>query len=353
MSGIFAKFIIAIIGSWFFYYVFCRFSVIFDLCTNKVILLCVAFFLSLFCTFTILYRLDSKTIAIIWTFSSWIYVLWFILFILLLFEQIISIWFKLNPWIVLSLILIILWFWILFSLKTKVTYLEIQSDKIEKDTKILLVSDIHSDYIFSKYHIDTIQNYIREYDVDFVLIAWDMLNKPNLDYVYNYSSFKSEKYPPIFAVIWNHDVMWNKNIIEKIQDISGIKLLNNESIELNWIQIVWVIDKSIWWKKTLDDVLYETNMNTWDTMFTIFATHQPIAMEKLENYPIDLEVAWHTHRGQFLGLRKIVEMLNDYWYWKYEYNWKTAFVTQGIWTRWLPFRLGTQSEIVIIDLKKN
>jgi hypothetical protein len=44
--------------------------------------------------------------------------------------------------------------------------------------------------------------------------------------------------------------------------------------------------------------------------------------------------------------------MNDYWYWKYEHNWKTAFVTQWIWTWWLPFRFWTQSEMVSINLKK-
>jgi predicted MPP superfamily phosphohydrolase len=27
-------------------------------------------------------------------------------------------------------------------------------------------------------------------------------------------------------------------------------------------------------------------------------THQPIDLDKLKDYPIDLEVAGHTHRGQ-------------------------------------------------------
>jgi predicted MPP superfamily phosphohydrolase len=81
-------------------------------------------------------------------------------------------------------------------------------------------------------------------------------------------------------------------------------------------------------------------------------THQPIALEKLRDFPIDLELAWHTHRGQFYWMRKIVEWMNDYAYWEYKLWNRAAFVSQWIWTRWLPFRLWTQSEMVIINLKK-
>jgi predicted MPP superfamily phosphohydrolase len=81
-------------------------------------------------------------------------------------------------------------------------------------------------------------------------------------------------------------------------------------------------------------------------------THQPINLEKLENYPIDLEVAWHTHRGQFYWIMEISRIVNDYLYWEYKLWDRTAFVTQWIWTWWLPFRLWTQSEMVLINLIK-
>jgi predicted MPP superfamily phosphohydrolase len=49
-------------------------------------------------------------------------------------------------------------------------------------------------------------------------------------------------------------------------------------------------------------------------------------------------------------MHKIVDWVNDYGYWPYYHNDKIAFVSQGIGTRGLPFRLGTQSEIVLITL---
>ena len=212
-----------------------------------------------------------------------------------------------------------------------------------------MISFIH--HIYKDFHITKIKKIIESEKPDFVLIAWDMMNKWNQDYP-KYFSILQNINTPIFSVMWNHDMLWDHETIKEISKNSSIKLLMNETIKLTWFQIIWITDKSIRWKRTLQENLEESNIDKNPNNFTILITHQPISLEKLENYPIDLEVAGHTHHGQIFWLRKLTEIVNDYWYWKYEENWKTAIVTQWIWTRWLPFRFWTQSEMVIINLKK-
>jgi predicted MPP superfamily phosphohydrolase len=178
------------------------------------------------------------------------------------------------------------------------------------------------------------------------------MNRPNTNYTSYFSELKSEKFPPIYAVMGNHDVMWNTEIVKDISNKSSIKFLNNESIEINWIQLIWIIDKSLWWNLNINEIMDWVDLNNDSDLFSILLTHQPIWLEKLKNYPIDLEIAWHTHRGQFYWMRKVVEWMNDYAYWEYKLWDRTAFVTQWIWTWGLPFRLWTQSEMVIINLIK-
>ena len=335
---------------WIFYYFIFRILKIFNLHLANRLILIISIVLSLTILLTIMYHGKSKFIDIIWTFSSWIFVLCFFVAMVLVCEQIIWIRYKINPRIIVWFILMVLWIWAYFSLKTKVVTYEINTNKINKDTKILLVSDIHVDYVYKQFHIKKIQKMIKIEKPDIVLIAWDMMNKWNEWYT-NFFSIIQDNDTPIYAVMWNHDIMFNKKSIDQIPEKSAIKLLKNESTEYNWIQIIWLTDKSIWWKSTLQENLDKCNINN-DNKFWILITHQPISLKKLENYPIDLEVAGHTHHGQIFWMRKLTEVVNDYWYWKYEEKWKTAIITQWIWTRWLPFRLGTQSEMVIINLKK-
>ena len=334
-----------------FFYVIRRFFVIFGN-NSKIIPLIIAIILAIIVMWTFMYQWDSKILDIIWTISSRIFVLWFLLMIILWIENIISIRYKVNPRIIVWIIIIILWLWTYFALHTKITNLTIETDKIEKDTKILLVSDIHTEHITSTYHINKILKTIKTEKPDFVIIAWDLVNKPNNWYINYFSIFKTIKNTPIFAVMWNHDVMWNTEIIKKIPNISDIKLLNNESVEIYWIQLIWLTDKSLWGDQTIKDIMDNTNLNKDSGLFSILITHQPISLEKLNDYPIDLEIAWHTHQGQFYWIRKVVKWMNDYAYWEYKLWDRTAFVTQWIWTWWLPFRLWTQSEMVVINLIK-
>lgn len=344
-----ANILISILNSWILYYILNRIFTIFNLNTHKLILLIIAIILWFVIISTIMYQWDNKIIDIIWTFSSWIFVLSFLFAIVLVLEQIIWKRYKINPRIILWVVVIILWIWVFYSLKTKIISYDITTNKIEKDTKILLVSDFHTDNIYKEFHVKKLEKFIELEKPDIVLIAWDMMNKANPEYP-KYFSILENINTPIFAVMWNHDMLWNHKVIKEIPKNSWITLLNNETAELNWIQIIWLTDKSIRWETILAENLEECNIKS-NNEFTILITHQPISLKKLKDYPIDLEVAGHTHHGQIFWLRKLTEIVNDYWYWKFEENWKTAIVTQGIWTRWLPFRLGTQSEIVIIKLK--
>lgn len=335
-----------------FYYVIRRFFIIFG-GSSKLIPLIIAIILACYVIFTFMYQWNNKILDILSTISSRIFVLCFILFIILLIEHSISIWYKINPRITLWVIAVILATWVYLSLHTKITNLNIQSDKIQKDTKILLVSDIHVENITQDFHVKEIIKTIEQEKPDLVIIAWDLMNKPNDSYVDYFSAFKSVKDTPIFAVKWNHDVMWNGTIVNEIPKKSGIIFLNNSSTKndsLN-IQIAGLTDKSTWWDRTINEIIDQVEFDNND-LFTILITHQPIKLEKLEDYPIDLEVAWHTHRGQFYGIMELSRLANEYFYGEYKLWDRTAFVTQWIWTWGLPFRLWTQSEMVLINLKK-
>ena len=335
-----------------FYYVIWRFFIIFWN-NSKIIPIIIAVLITIITMWTFMYQWNSKYLDMIWTFSTRILVSWFLLMIILLIESIISTRYKINPRIIVWFIIVFFWLWAYFSLHTKITNLNIQSDKIHKDAKILLVSDIHVENLTSTFNLNKIKKTIESEKPDFVIIAWDLMNKPNNYYVDYFSVLKSIKDTPIFAVIWNHDVMGNSSIVKDIPKNSDIIFLNNavtKNDSLN-IQIAGIIDKSIWYK-SLDEIMDELDFDNSKDWFTILVTHQPIWLEKLENYPVDLEVAWHTHRGQFFWIMELSRLANDYLYWEYKYWDRTAFVTQWIWTWWLPFRLWTQSEMVLINLKK-
>jgi predicted MPP superfamily phosphohydrolase len=101
------------------------------------------------------------------------------------------------------------------------------------------------------------------------------MNKANTGYIQYFSDLNFDNNPPIFAVMGNHDVMWNTEIVKNIPDKSGIKFLNNESIEVNGIQLIGIVDKSLWWSQNVNEIINRINLDKDSDLFSILVTHQP------------------------------------------------------------------------------
>jgi len=332
-----------------FFYDIWRIFRIFNNQLSHRIILGIAFILASIVCISLLWWNQSniQRIDILQTLASRLLVGAFLLMFWLAITHLISHRYKISPFIICWCIGIIRGIGTILALKTTITNLTITSEKIQEEKKILVVSDIHVDFILSEIHLKKIKNTIKEEKPDFVLLLGDLFNKAHPWYEKFYEIFKDET-TPMFAVVGNHDIMWDKELIYQIPNLSPINILTNEATEIDGINLVGIMDKSNRnqpLEKLLDNISLPNN-----NQFTIFMTHQPITRDKIEKYPFDLELAWHTHRGQFYGMRKVVELVNGYGYGEYHYKDKIAFVTQGIGTWGLPFRLGTRSEIVMLHL---
>ncbi|MDR0833132.1 MAG: metallophosphoesterase [Candidatus Symbiothrix sp.] len=86
---------------------------------------------------------------------------------------------------------------------------------------------------------------------------------------------------------------------------------------------------------------------------TILLDHEPYNLEETEAAGIDLQFSGHTHHGQIFPFNKLVEHLFEVAY-GYKQKGKTGvYVTSGIGLWGPPFRIGTQSEIVVVKLVIN
>jgi len=349
ISRIIFLIIAVIIMLWIFWIIIWRWSVVFGISIKpKVIFLYSIIMLVIMITSVLISNLPWKGFEIIWTILlRIIYATWIIVPLLIL-RDIISIWYKIPAIFMLILSAIWLWFGIYKWTTIKITPLTISNNNITKNYKIVFISDIHADIIHNTRYIQSIVNHIKKIQPDFVLIWGDLMNTAESSYVDAFLPFNQLKIP-IYATLWNHDHMWNSGAVLEIFKKTNIIALRNQSIEISGLQIVWIDDKSYRWDKKLTDILNDSKINN-NGEFTILISHQPQKLSKLDWYPINLELAWHTHNGQFIPFTWMIGLFNDYTYWKYNYNNMTAFVSQWIGSRWAPIRIWTQSELVLIDL---
>ena len=79
--------------------------------------------------------------------------------------------------------------------------------------------------------------------------------------------------------------------------------------------------------------------------------HQPYDLAQTDALKVDLQISGHTHRGQVWPLSwltdKMYEQSHGYRKWSYSHIW----VSSGLSLWGPPFRIGTKSDLAVIDLK--
>lgn len=299
---------------------------------------------------SILFSLTSWTgIEILWLLLLRIIYISWIIVPLVVIRDIMSIWYKIPSFIIIGILLLYIVFGIYKGITIKFTPLFISSDLVKEEHKIVFISDLHVESIHNSRYIQRIVNHIKSIQPDIVLLGGDLMNTAKEKYIDAFLPFDQLQIP-IYAVLGNHDYMGSNSAIAQIFEKTKIKLLRNQSIKINELQIVWIDDKSRWEDKKLSEILEKSSITN-SNEYTILLSHQPQDLAKLNGFPINLELAGHTHNGQFIPINRIVKAFNDYTYGEYRLDKMTAFVSQGIGSWWAPIRIGTQSELVIIDLK--
>ena len=97
----------------------------------------------------------------------------------------------------------------------------------------------------------------------------------------------------------------------------------------------------------MEDLLASTDR----TQPVIVLDHQPYNLSEVNSLGVDLQISGHTHHGQLWPLNlvtdHIFEQSHGYRKWSHSHIW----VSSGLSLWGPPFRIGTDSDIAIIDLK--
>ena len=217
--------------------------------------------------------------------------------------------------------------------------------------KIVLVSDMHYGDIYTSEDAKKLVDTINTLSWEIVLIPWDLFDGPKIDYARVAREFVQIRAP--YGVIFtngNHEEYSNTSWILKAIEGAGITILNDKKIVLGGMIFAWVsyhdTETPIGFTRSLDSLALEIGKPT------ILLKHKPTLHTILRDYPIDLVVSGHTHRGQMWPFSLITDLM----YGKYVYGLSvdgnmSSITTSGAGTWWPPQRLGTQSEIVVITIR--
>lgn len=240
----------------------------------------------------------------------------------------------------------------------------------EKKLKIVLIADTHFGYSVGYKMAEKMVNRINKENPDIVLIAgdifdnsYDSLDKP--DRISKAFKNIKSKYGT-YAVFGNHDVKeklfagfsigstkkaFRDDRMSNMLEDANIKILDDKVEQVEDFYIVGRKDYSKAGDGTknrlsLNKLLSEVDQNK----FVIVLEHEPRDLKEISKNKIDLHVAGHTHAGQFFPLTLGTAIIWDNNYGYKKYNDMNSIVTSGIGVYGPNMRVGTDSEVVVINV---
>lgn len=246
---------------------------------------------------------------------------------------------------------------------TGYTTYNLASSKINRDLKIIVMSDFHiGGPGITRERLAQVVEEINEMNPDLIFLAGDILDN-------TYRPFEKQKYSEIFAklkpkigtfaVLGNHEYYGEgeDKAIEVMSNGSGIKFLRDEVLRLPKVNVALIGRDDGGHRKQnpriapLEKLLAQTEAND----FKLVIIHRPAQRgDNLDKFTggADLVVSGHTHHGQFFPISLITRRMY-YNSWGLLKHKNTDMITTAGFGLWGPaVRLGSYPEVAVVNIKK-
>lgn len=216
--------------------------------------------------------------------------------------------------------------------------------------KIVAVSDIHLGNGTGKAALKQYVKMINEQNPDMILIGGDLIDNSVVPlYAENMAEELSKLRAPlgIYMVPGNHEYI--SGIKESIRFIENtpITLLRDSVLTLpNGMQVIGRDDRSNKSRRSLQDLMKEVEKDK----PILLLDHQPYGLTESEAAGIDLQFSGHTHRGQVWPMSLVTDYLYEQSHGYRQWGNSHIYVSSGLSLWGPPFRIGTESEMVVFQL---
>ena len=232
-----------------------------------------------------------------------------------------------------------------------VRHTTIEVEKQGEPLRIVLASDFHLGILSGKNHLQRFVDLTNEQQPDIVLLAGDLVDddpKWFVDHEMDQIMSELKTTHGVYGVLGNHEYYGGKiDLLVEEMTSANVTMLLDESVEVgNNIIITGQEDLTNKNRASLESLKPAD-----DSKFWIVMNHTPNDLETPAKQQVDLHVSGHTHRGQMWPNNFITERMYEL---DYGYKLKDSMHTLvssgfGFWGP--PTRIGSQSEIWVIDVE--
>lgn len=219
-----------------------------------------------------------------------------------------------------------------------------------KGRKIVFVSDVH---LGNVHHVKFAEKVVRKITAlkpEVVFIGGDMFDGGACDPDALVAPFRDLHAPKgVYFISGNHE-FYVRNFETAFEAIrkTGIRILNNEKIEIDGVEIVGVDYRDVHKKEEFAAVLAKIGVDR--NKVSILLKHEPDNLPVAEAAGISMGFFGHTHQGQIFPLNLITrQMYKGFDYGLKQHGTMKVYTSSGVGTWGPPLRLGTRSEIVLVE----
>lgn len=233
-----------------------------------------------------------------------------------------------------------------------VRYISLTTEQpMPKPLRIAMASDLHLGRLVGHRELQGLKTIVTQQKADVLLMPGDILDDDThyydkLHMQPTMQALVSALPLGVYASLGNHDMYGHEAAIRQALQASGVRVLGDEQVNVN---------EQFWLVSRLDNhARYRQDtaklMPSLIDKPVILLDHEPTDIDKNVLLPIDLQLSGHTHNGQIFPANVIVKLFNKVSYGHARFNQTNVIVSSGYGFWGVPFRLGSQSEVWIIDL---
>ncbi len=210
----------------------------------------------------------------------------------------------------------------------------------------VLVTDIHLGHISGPRFLRKIIGRLRQLQPDIVFLSGDLFDGTTIGLDRLVADWRNYS-PPlgIFYVTGNHDEFAERTIYLQAVEKTGVRVLNNEKVTLDGMQLIGVHDSEGGHPDVLREILRRARIDP--AQPSILLSHQPRNLPIADAAGISLQLSGHTHQGQYWPWNLVVARVwGRFGYGLHQLGRLWVYTSSGAGTWGPPLRLGTRSEVV-------
>lgn len=286
--------------------------------------------------------------------TSWLVFTLYMFAALLLTDLIHWIWpaFQYGVWWALVVTVVVLECGYINYRRPRIERLTIETEKPVEGgrMRIVAISDVHLGRGTTRSDLARYVDMINAQEPDMVVIVGDLIDNSIVPVEAADMCREFERVEARYGIYMsagNHEYISGIEACRRYLATTPVQLLTDSVVEHpSGIRIVSRDDRTNSQRDSLSRLLAEDKTER----FTLVLDHQPTSIKESSRHGVDLHLSGHTHRGQVWPISLATDAMFDQSHGYRRWDATHTYVMSGLSLWGPPFRIGTQSELLVIDV---